>query len=252
MTSTVDSSRVRSPFVAMTRYTVRTAIPARRWLLALVPSWVSILFGFLAQAFDGVPTHNFARVAATALFGLVLPVAGLVIGDAVLGAEVRRGTFAFTWLSPVPVGQVVAARWLGGTLVVSACIAPAFAAAALVAGVPESAAPAALAGAVGGSAYVAVFMAIGAIAKRAAAWSLGLVFIGERLLGEALSGIAQLSPSWEARALFVGLADAPAGLTRDGIPHGPGAIVRLATIVVVALVLAASRLRRLRLAGASE
>jgi ABC-type transport system involved in multi-copper enzyme maturation permease subunit len=249
MTATTSA---RSPFVAMTRYTVKTAIPARRWALALVPTGVSMLFGLLAQAFDGTATHNFARVAAVALFGLVLPVAGLVIGDAVLGAEVRRGTFAFTWLSPVPVWQVVAARWLGGAIVATACVAPAFAAAAFVAGVPESAGPAALAGAVGGAAYVAVFMAIGAIAKRAAAWSLGFVFIGERLLGEALTGIAQISPSWEARALFVGLADTPAKLEREGIPHGWAALIRLAIIAVVALLIAASRLRRLRLAGASD
>lgn len=245
-------SGARSPMVAMTRYTARTAVPAKRWVLAMVPAWVSILFGLLVLAFDGDPAQNFARVAVAALFGLVLPVTGLVIGDAVLGAEVRRGTFAFTWMSPVPVWQVVAARWLGGSIVATVCVAPAFAAAAFVAGAPESAGYAALAGAAGASAYVAVFMLIGAYAKRAAAWSLGFVFIVERLLGAALTAIAQISPSWGARSVFVGLAEVPEHLYRDGVPEGWAALVRLVIIIAISLGLASRRLRHIQLVGASD
>ena len=111
-------------------------------------------------------------------------------------------------------------------------------------------------------------MAIGSIANRAAAWSLAFVFIVERLLGEALTGIAQLSPSWEGRAMFVGLIDpprrvgfdvitktivaAPDRLVREGIPHGWLALLRLAMIAAVALVVTARRLHRLRFAGSSD
>ena len=55
--------------------------------------------------------------------------------------------------------------------------------------------------------YVAVFIAIGCITRRTAVWSLAFVFLVERLLGAALTGIAQLSPTWESRAIFVGLLD---------------------------------------------
>ena len=81
------------------------------------------------------------RVAALALFGLVLPITTLVVGDAVLGAEVRRGSFSFTWLSPVPSWQIVLARWIGGTVVAAGSLSLAFAVAALVAGTPDSVEP---------------------------------------------------------------------------------------------------------------
>jgi hypothetical protein len=99
---------------------------------------------------------------------------------------------------------------------------------------------------------VAVFLAIGCLTRRAAVWSLAFVFLVERLLGAALSGIAQLSPSWVARAVFVDLADAPADLVRSGVPHGSDGIVRLLLIAAVALALASSRLRHLRLGGSSD
>ena len=107
----------------------------------------------------------------------------------------------------------------------------------------------ALAAAFGAAAYVAVFMAIGCIAQRAAVWSLAFVFLVERLLGAALSGIAQLSPSWEARAAFVGLADVqPSASSASGIPDGTGALVRLVliTLAVAPRSIAARRLPRLR------
>ena len=75
-------------------------------------------------------------------------------------------------------------------------------------------------------------------------WSLAFVFLVERLLGAALTGIAQLSPTWESRAIFVGfLDDPPSRLVRDGIPQGGGAVVRLLIVTVVALVMANWRMR---------
>ena len=53
-----------------------------------------------------------------------------------------------------------------------------------------------MAAAVGSVAYVAVFIAIGCFTRRTAVWSLAFVFLVERLLGAALTGIAQLSPTW--------------------------------------------------------
>jgi hypothetical protein len=89
-------------------------------------------------------------------------------------------------------------------------------------------------------------MAIGCVAQRAAVWSLAFVFLVERLLGAALSGIAQLSPSWEARAAFIELADGPEDLVRSGLPVGTSALIRLALITIVGLVIATRRLPHLK------
>jgi hypothetical protein len=238
--------------VAMVGYTLRTSLTGRRWVGILLPCAAALLFGLLARGITGEADEQLARVAAVALFGLVLPVTCLVAGDAVLGAELRSGSFAFTWLSPVPTWQIAVSRWLGGSIVAAGSLAVAFALAAVTAGAAGSAGPAAVAGAFGAMAYVAVFLAIGCIARRAAVWSLAFVFLVERLLGAALSGIAQLSPGWEARAAFLGLAGGPDDLVRAGIPHGTAALFRLVLITVVALALASRRLTHLKLSGTAD
>lgn len=245
--------RRRSPFMAIVAYTLRSCFPRKRWLAVLVPCAGALLFGLLSYAISDTAQRAFARVAADGIYGLVVPIAALVIGDSVLGAEVRSGTFHFTWLSPTPAWQIVVGRWLGGSFVALVTIAPAAALAALIAGSPESTGAAFLAAAVGGAAYVAVFIAIASLTRRTAAWSLAFVFLVERLLGQALTGIAQLSPTWESRAIFLGdLKDVPSSVVRDGIPQGGAAIVRLAIVTVVVLAIAIWRIGHMRWAGASD
>lgn len=242
----------RPPIVALVTYTLRTSLSGKRWIGILVPSMAAILFGLIARTLAGSAASQFADVASTALFPLILPVTCLVVGDAVLGSEIRAGSFTFTWLSPVPTWQIALSRWCGGAIVASACTAASFALSAAVAGAGPSAGGAATAAAFGSMAYVAIFLAIGCVARRAAVWSLAFVFLVERLLGTALAGVAQLSPGWEARAAFVSFVDGPANLVREGIPAGSGAVVRLTMITAAALVIATTRLTHLKLSGSSD
>ena len=238
---------------AVVTYTLRSCIGRKRWLGALLPCAGALLFGLLAHAIHEPRNEAFARVAAGGIFALVVPITSLVVGDAVLGAEVRSGVFHFTWLTPTPLGLIVVGRWLGGCLAALVTVVAACALAAVVAGRPAAAPAAALAAGAGAMAYIAVFVAIGCVARRAAVWSLAFVFLVERLLGTALTGVAQWSPMWEARALFVGVAPGvPNGLARDGIPAGAGALVRLCVITGIALLVARRRLGRLRLSGAVD
>ncbi len=249
------SGRPRSRFLAIVAYSLQSCLPPKRWLAVLAPCAGMLLFGLLAYAINETPERAFANVAAEGIFALMLPIASLIVGDAVLGAEVRAGTFHFTWLSPAPIGQIVLGRWVGGSIVAIVAIAPSCALAALVAGAPSTAGPAFLAAAVGSVAYIAIFIAIGCLTRRTAAWSLAFVFLIERLLGAALTGIAQLSPSWESRAIFLGYLDGqdvPRRLQRSGIPTGGAAVVRLLVVTAVALAVAIWRMRHLRLSGAAD
>jgi hypothetical protein len=242
-----------SPFVALVGYTLRGCLPARRWWGVLLPCLGAVLFGWLATLADTTPQRAFAFVAEQGLFGLVLPLTCLIIGDAVLGADLRAGTFSFTWLSPVRFSTIVLARWLGGWLVALVTLVPALVLATLVAGVPEGAGPMAIAAVSGSATYIGLFVMIGAMARRSAVWSLAVVFLGERLLGGVLSGIAQISPMWEAQQVYAGLVETGgARLLRDGTPNGWSAVVRLATILVVTLVLASWRLGRLKPTAGDE
>jgi hypothetical protein len=233
-------------------YALKACFPTRRRVGLALPAAGALLFALLARLIPDPPPVALAQVAAGGLFGVVLPVGCLVIGDAVLGAEVRAGTLHFTWLSPASFATVVAGRWLAGVVVALAALAVPFGAAAVVAGVPAGAGPLALAAAVGSAAYVAVFVAFGALTRRAVVWSLGFVVLAERLLGTALPGIAQWCPGWEARAVFARFGPgALEVLHRKGIPEGGPAVVRLLVITAVGLVVAALRLGRVRLSGPS-
>jgi ABC-type transport system involved in multi-copper enzyme maturation permease subunit len=239
--------------VAILVYTFRSCFPPKRWAAIVLPCAGALLFGLLTHASNNRPDQAFANVGAEGIFGLVMPIAALVIGDSVLGSEIRAGTFHFTWLSPTPTWQIILGRWGGGSIVALFTIAPAAAVAALVAGSPGSAVPAFVAAATGSVAYVAVFIAIGCLTRRTAVWSLAFVFLIERLLGAALTGIAQLSPTWESRAIFVGLIDdAPSRLQRDGIPQGVDGVVRLVIVTAAALAIANWRMKHLRMSGAAD
>lgn len=245
-----------SPFAAIVGYTLRSCLPARRRWILVVTCLGALAFGLLTPLIDaeaGVTTDEaFAIVAEQGLFGLILPLTCLVIGDAVMGADIRAGTFPLTWLSPVPLPLIAVGRWLGGWIVALLTTVPALTLAVLVAGVPdagEAAAAMALAAATGSAAYIGLFVMIGAVVRRSAVWSLAVVFMGERLLGTSLSGIAQLSPLWEAQQVYAGLGPGGDELVRDGTPQGWAGVVRLALILVVTLAVASRRLRRLTPTG---
>jgi hypothetical protein len=250
----VDARPLPRPFVALVAYTLRACLPARRWWGVVLPCLGALLFAWLGTLADVSAEEAFEVVAEQGLFGLVVPLTCLVIGDAVLGADLRAGTFAFTWLSPVRFSTIAIARWLGGWLVALATLVPALVLATVVAGVPDGAGPMALAAATGSAAYIGLFVMLGAMARRSAVWALAVVFLGERLLGGVLSGIAQISPMWETQQVYAGLADDAGGwrLLRDGTPNGWGAVVRLAIILVVTLALASWRLAHLRPTGGDE
>lgn len=238
-------------FPALVAYVPRACLPPKRLAVLALPCAVAVASGLLAHAIDGSDRAAFADAAGLGIFGLALPLGALVVGDAVLGAEVRSGTLPFTWLTPTRFAELAVARWLGGWLLALVTLVPSAALAAVVAGTPDLAGPIALAAAAGTAAHIALFVLVGALTRRAAVWSLAIVFVVERLLGAVLSGIAQLSPTWQGRAVFAGLADLR-DLRRSGVPEGWEAVVRLGLLTAVFLVVASFGLRRLQLTGARD
>jgi len=111
--TTASPPRAGAPLAAIVGYTIRACLPARRYLL-LLPFAGAVLFGLLSRMSDEPTVTAFARVGGAAIHSLILPITCLILGDAILGAEIRSGVFAFTWLSPVPYRTIVVGRWIGG------------------------------------------------------------------------------------------------------------------------------------------
>lgn len=241
----------RPPLAAIVAYTVRACVPTHGVLL-LLPLAGAVLFGLLSRMSDEATAIAFVRVGGAAMHTLVVPITCLVIGDALLGAEIRSGVFAFTWLSPVRYSTIVIGRWLGGCLIAAVILVPAAAAAAIAAGSPSSVGAAIVAAVGGSAAYLALFLAIGAGFKRPVVWSLVLVILVERLLGAALAGVAQLSPGWLAQSVLVGLTGPAGDLQREGVPSGWAAVGRLVLVAIIGLAIATRRLRSLRPASSAD
>lgn len=237
---------IRPPFVAVVDYTLRACLPARRWFALGALCIGAALFGALTGVFDAPASRAFGEIAEQALFGLILPLVCLAIGDAVLGADVRAGTFQLTWLSPVRFWVIAVGRWLGGWLVALVTLVPAMALAAVLGSMPDAVGPIVVATAAGAAAYIALFLMLGVLVRRSAIWALAVVLIGERLVGTELTGVAQLSPMWEAEQTFAGLWENGDRLLRDGMPHGASGLIRLVLITAVCLGVAAWRLGRMR------
>ena len=248
----MSATALPRPFTACLLYAIRVCVPPKRWALLLVPVAAAVLFGLLARVVDDPTPEGAFNSVTEGLFGLVLPFACLIVGDGVLGAEVRSGSFALTWLSPAPFTTIVVSRWLAGWLVACVALVPAMVLAAVAAGLPSAIVPLVVATVAAAGAYVALFVFVGAAVQRAALWSLAIVLLGERLLGAALAGIAQLSPQWLARTTYGGLGPDADELLRDGVPSGTGAVVRLAIVTAVCLWLSLRRVRRPRLVGAPD
>jgi ABC-type transport system involved in multi-copper enzyme maturation permease subunit len=227
---------------ALVVYAVRLAVP-RRLLLLLLPLAGGVLLGLLARLSPDSATDAYDQVTRSGMHTVVLPLTCLVVGDAVLGAELRAGSFALTWISPVHRWTIVLARWLAGWGVAIVLVVPATAMGALVAGSPERVGPAVVAAVAGTAAYLAVFLAMGAGLRRAVVWMLVLIGVVEPALGGLSSRVAQVSPEWLSLNVLAGLSGAD---TRDGVPAGWGAVVRLAVLTAVALVVAIAGVRRLR------
>lgn len=241
-----------SRFVAMVTYVPRACLPPKRLSILAVPVVSAVLLGFLTHAIDEPSHEALGNVVDIGMFGLILPLGALVIGDAILGAEVRNGALPFTWLSPVRFGEIVAARWLGGWIIGMLSLLPACLVAALVAGVPDALPALAVSVALTIAAHLGLFVLIGATTRRAAVWSLAVVLLGERLLGEALTGVAGLSPTWMGRSVFFSWAPEMSDRVRDGVPTDLEAVLRLVLITAVCLGLATWRLAHVRLTGARD
>lgn len=254
MTSTTTARMAPGARIpALVGYVFRACMPRKRLAVLGLPAAVIVLSGVLSRTVTDVDAaESFARIGDGMIFGLALPLGALVIGDAVLGAEIRAGTLAFTWTTPTRFWELAVSRWLGGWIVALVTLVPVAVLSTIIAGVGGQAGPIAIAAASGTAAHVALFVFIGCVTRRAAVWSLAVVLLGERLLGAALTGIAQLSPTWEARAVYAALADVPDDLVRSGIPGGWGAVVRLAIITVVLVAGTTWGLRHLELTGSHD
>ncbi len=224
------------------------ALLGRRRVLLLLPFPVLVVgLTLIAHAVRPDAADQWGRVIVDGLgLGVMLPVTALIIGTAVLGAEIEDGTVLHILAKPLPRRQIILAK-----LAVSAAIIGTVAAVPMfVAGMVAQSVRFGLALAVGcfvaALAYSAVFLVLSLLTRRPVLIGLAYVLLWEGLLGNLLASTRELSI--HQYAVTVATRIAPTGLlhSRVGLPV---AIVMSAVFLVAGTVLAIDRLRSFAVTG---
>jgi ABC-2 type transport system permease protein len=243
------------PFGAIVGATTRALLGRRRTLLVLLFLAAPILLALLARAVPGGEDRQEIAVGLldTFVVRVVLPLVALLIGTAVLGAEVDDGTIVFLLVNPVPRWEIVAAKLLVAEAVTLALVVPvtAITGAILVGGVPgvsSSIATGFTVGvAVGAVVYIAVFVAMSVVTSRALVLGLGYVLLWEGFLASLFAGTRNLSVREYTLAVAqkVSGVDITAGQSIDPTL----AVVMSVVVTVVAVFIAIRRLGSFSITG---
>ena len=232
----------------LVRLTVRGLLGRRRTLgvvvLAAAPVLVAAILAFAGGLGDAETMT--LDVFATITLGLVIPIAGLLLGTAAIGTEIDDGTVVYLLVKPVPRRTVVLAKMLvaaAGTAAITATAAlisgflllGGTAVSLLVATVAATLLAAVL--------YAVVFVALSVFTGRALVVGLGYVLVWEGLVTSLLSGTRILSIREYALAVVNAIS------TRGGPADGAGvepivAVVLSAVVLVAAFALGSWRLGR--------
>jgi ABC-2 type transport system permease protein len=231
---------------AIAEATASAVLGRRRTILLVLLGCVPVLVALLARDRGVSAVETTAQTIDLLVVRAVLPITALVLGTAVLGGELEDGTAVFLLTSPIARWRIVAAKLLvaaggtamiaGGSTIVSGLIVASDRPSLELVG------PALLGVLLGSAVYAAVFMAISLITSRALIVGLIYTLVWEGALASLFAGTRFLS----VRQYVIGIADGigqPIGRPfGETLPLG-SAVVLAAVVLVVAVALAAQRLR---------
>lgn len=227
------------------RVTARALLGRRRTILMALLAGAPVLLGLLIRLGSGVRPSALQGSLDGLIVTSVLPLVALVFGSAALGSELDDGTGVHLLTKPIPrwaivVPKLVVAGGLTALLVVPSTLL----AGILIGGTGGDQLSVTLAFGVavliGAFVYGAIFVALGAATSRGLIIGLGYTLLWEGLLSGALKGTQLFS----VREYIRGMASAIAPPGDIKAVVGAQAFVLTAVVLIVAAVLASTRLSR--------
>lgn len=244
--------------------TIRQFLAGRAVLVVLTIAHIPALLG-LIYLINSEWTTPYRFLVEPVFLELItptlLPIMVLILATSALGNELEDRTLPFLTLKPIARWRIVAEKFIGVILVLFPIV---FLGLVLTWALVEGATgPRRLLGrgldqpdlapvlgamlaatSVGIVAFTAIFLTLSLFVSRALLAGMVYAFAWESLLGRFLPGIRIVSVRHYVQSVFVRLLDDPS-VTIGGTYTLPAALVTMATTVVVALMLATWRLRRL-------
>ncbi|KAA0239402.1 MAG: ABC transporter permease [Dehalococcoidia bacterium] len=217
------------------RLTLRQLVGKRRTVFMVL---VALLPSVLATAFRASGEGDPAEWASTQLLGgmvvaMLLPLAGLVFGTAILGTEIDDGTAVYLLARPIPRREILLSKLCVAWLLTAVFVAASLLVAGTIAleGTDEWGALIAgfvVATVAGSLAYCTVFTLLSLLTGRAFIAGLLYVFIWEGLVTALFDGTRLLS----LRHATLGLAGYVASVSRDTFDPELGGATSVAVLIL--------------------
>jgi ABC-2 type transport system permease protein len=242
------------------RLTVATLFGHRRGLLMfLLPAALLGLAVLLRLTLDDTESFT-VRLLQQLAFAVILPLVALVAGTGVIASEIDDGSIVYLLSKPVRRHTIVLTK----TAVAVACVTVFGAVPVVVTGLllapsePRIALGFGLGALLAGIAYAAVFIALSVLTRNAVTVGLLYALVWEGVIGQYVAGAKVLSiQQWGLVVVETvssgGDPQTPGvvgGNQIDAAVNLPVGVVGLAAVLVLALVLAVTRLRSLVLSSA--
>lgn len=241
-------------FLAIVQVSLRQLLGGRRLLvlalLGAIPAvvvWLSTSNRSSASVFEIY--HEGGMIT---LFLVVTPITAIVLGSAVLGDERRDETLSFLIVRPLSrsaiTGAKLLAAWLASAAVSTLSGFLASAAASLRTSDWSTLGPTIVGLAVSAGCYAAVFLVLGHLTSRAVLIGLVYLFVWETGISFAAPSLANVSLFRIGLTAYAGLLPESTPLLSEPLgslaPGAGGAVVKLVVLGGLAVLVAASLLRR--------
>lgn len=242
------------PLPVMT-LTIRQFIGGKAVRVVAALAFLPCLFSLIhLLGSDAIVSIRFVRevILDDLFFPTLLPITTLILATGALGNEIEDRTLPYLTLKPLSRLRIVVEKWLGAVVIAIPTICLGVLAACLIALRGDAAdyqrtlVAALAATAIGICAYTAIFILISLVIQRALLLGIIYTFVLESILGRFLSGVRVLSVRHYVASVFEQIQDVPF-LISDNAASLNSAIIVLAATTVVAILLAAWRLRRMSL-----
>jgi ABC-2 type transport system permease protein len=224
------------------------ALLGRRRVLLLLPLPVLVIgLALIGHAVAADRQHDWVGAIVDGLgLAVMLPVTALIVGTAVLGAEIEDGTIVHILAKPLPRHEIILAKLAVAVGITSTvCAIPMFVAGTVAVSVRFGVAVG-VASVVAAIAYSAVFLVLSLVTRRPVLVGLVYVMLWEGLLGNLLASTGELSVHQYALTIATRLA--PTDLLRSHVGF-PTAVVMSAIFLVGGTVFAIDRLRSFTVTG---
>jgi ABC-2 type transport system permease protein len=232
--------------------TVRQLLSRRRTVLLLLLGAILLVVALVKRLSATGPEANFTgHLLSDMGIAVLMPLVALIFGTGTIGAELDEGTAIYILAKPISRTSVLVTKLAVAIGCSIALTSIPLLLGGLLAGGDGSVGLSlgfAAAGAIGSAVYCTIFVALSLVTGRAFIFGLAYVLVWEGFLAGLFAGTRTLSVREQSLAFAQAIAKPSSDVFSAQLPLGTAVVVAV-VVCVIALAIAARRIRRVEIAG---